>query len=119
MKPKKAFLSHAGEQKRNFVSWVVKCLIENETKPALTELDIFFDDNMKIGQDGEFEFWNVILISFFFLSFFFLSFFLSFFFFFFLNIQILNVFYFESYFFCLLKDIGKWHIMLQQVKLFK
>jgi hypothetical protein len=60
MKRKKVFLSHVGEQKWNFVSWVEKCLIEDKTKPTLTKSDIFFDINMKIGQDSKFEFWNVL-----------------------------------------------------------
>jgi hypothetical protein len=60
MKRKKVFLSHAGEQKWNFVSWVENRLIEDKTKPTLTKSDIFFDNNMKIGQDSKFEFWNVL-----------------------------------------------------------
>jgi hypothetical protein len=42
MKRKKVFLSHAGEQKWNFVSWVENRLIKKKTKPALTKSDIFF-----------------------------------------------------------------------------
>jgi demethoxyubiquinone hydroxylase (CLK1/Coq7/Cat5 family) len=56
MKRKKVFLSHAREQKWNFVSWVENRLIEDKTKPTLLKSDIFFDTNMKIGQDDEFEF---------------------------------------------------------------
>jgi hypothetical protein len=57
MKPKKVFLSHAGEQKWNFVSLVERHLIDDKMEPTLTKSDIFFDINMKMGQDG--EFWNV------------------------------------------------------------
>jgi hypothetical protein len=65
MKRKKVFLSHTREQKWNFVSWVEKCLINDKTKPTLIKSDIFLNNNMKIGQNGEFEFWNVYFNFFF------------------------------------------------------